>query len=153
MTYSKAKGRMLPSWNKTARVPPYKRTETHKRYTHTLRTHSQHLETLWEHFGSLGVSRKWCKTWKDRVVFIGPEKQRTSSQGVYIRHLYTAVQRLLRTCRYYPEGIPKSSVRPVLWCMSSVRFAECTSSGPPLHVYTINSTVRPPDLVYVRPKV
>ena len=76
-----------------------------------------------------------------------------SGQGAYVWHLYTAVQRLLCTSRYYLEGIPKSSIRPALWHTSGVRFAERTSSGLPLYVRTTNSTVRPLDLAYIRPKV
>jgi hypothetical protein len=47
-------------------------------------------------------------------VFIGPESNGRLVLRVYVQYYYTAVQRLSRTSRYYPEGIPKSSVRPVL---------------------------------------
>ena len=116
-------------------------------------THSQHLETLWKHFGSLGASKNSGKTRRGRVVIIGPEKQWTSGQRVYIRHLYTTVQRLLHMSRYYLEGILKSSIRLELWRTFGVQFAECLSGGSPLYVCTIDSTVRPSDLVYVWPKV
>ena len=144
---------MLPPWNKPQEFRLTNVSKLAKHYTHTLTTCSQHLETLWKHFGSLGASKTSCKTRRGGVVFIGPKKQRTSSQGAYIWHLYTAVQRMLRTSRYYPEGIPKSSVRPVLWRMSSVRFVERTSGGPPLYVRTTDNTVRLSNLAYIRPKV
>jgi hypothetical protein len=47
-------------------------------------------------------------------VFIGPESSERSAKVAYVRYYYTAVQKLSRTSRSYPEGIPKSSVRPVL---------------------------------------
>jgi hypothetical protein len=34
--------------------------------------------------------------------------------------------------KYYPKGIPKSSVRPVVLRTSIVLFAEHTSGGPPV---------------------
>jgi hypothetical protein len=48
------------------------------------------------------------------VIFIGPESSRRPAKVAYVRYYYTVVQRLFRTSRYYLEGIPKSSVRPVL---------------------------------------
>ena len=87
------------------------------------------------------------------MVFIDPKKQWTSDQGAYIWYFYTAVQRLLRTSRYYPEGIPKVAyVRYFGVCpmydLQSVRFAECTFGGPPLYVRTTNNIVRSSDLAY-----
>ena len=87
------------------------------------------------------------------MVFIGPEKQQTFGQGAYTRYLYTLVQRLLRTSRYYPEGIPKSCVRLVLWRTSGVWFAGHTSDGPPLYIRTTDRTVLLSNLTYVWPKV
>jgi hypothetical protein len=101
------------------------------------------------------------------------------------------VQRVPRTFRYYPKGIPKSSVRLVVpstfggtifrayvrryslqsvrsvvprtfggmvyrayirWSQvrSVVRFTKRTSGGPPAYVRATDTSVRPPDLVYVR---
>ena len=114
-----------------------------------LTTHSQHLETLWEYSGSLGTFENDAKHEGGRVVFIGLEKQRTFGQGAYVWHLYIAIQMLLRTSRYYPEGIRKSSICPVLWRMSGVQFAERTFGGPSLYIRTIDNSVRPPDLAYV----
>jgi hypothetical protein len=51
---------------------------------------------------------------------------------------------------YYPKGIQK--VAYVWWsyvCLL-VRFAECMSGGPLTYVRTTDSSVRPPDLAYVR---
>jgi hypothetical protein len=50
--------------------------------------------------------------------------------------------------RYYPKGIPKSSIHLVVPHTSVVLFAERTSDGPPPYVRTIYS-VRLPDLAYV----
>jgi hypothetical protein len=50
-------------------------------------------------------------------------------------------------------GILKSSVRPVVPRMSGVLFAERTSGGPPSYVRTIDRSIRPLDLAYVRPPV
>jgi hypothetical protein len=47
-------------------------------------------------------------------VFIGLESSRHPTKVVYVRYYYPAVQRLFLTSRYYPKGIPKSSVRLVL---------------------------------------
>jgi hypothetical protein len=55
------------------------------------------------------------------------------------------------TSRYYPKGIPKSSVRPVVPRTFGELFAERTSGGPPLYVLTTDISVRPLDLAYVRP--
>jgi hypothetical protein len=56
------------------------------------------------------------------------------------------VQWLPRTFRYYPEGIPKSSV-----CLH-VQFAERMFGGPPSNVRTTDSSVHLLDLAYVRLK-
>jgi hypothetical protein len=56
-----------------------------------------------------------------------------------------------RTSRYYLEGIPKSSVHQVVPRTSSVLFAERRSGGPPSYIRTIDRSVRPLDLAYVRP--
>jgi hypothetical protein len=56
-----------------------------------------------------------------------------------------------RTSRYYPEGIPKSSIRPVVPRTSGVLFTEHTSGGPPSYVRTIDRSVRPLDLAYICP--
>jgi hypothetical protein len=53
------------------------------------------------------------------------------------------------TSKYYPNGIPKSSVRLVVPCTSTVQFVERTSSGPPMYVRTRDRGVRPTDLAYV----
>jgi hypothetical protein len=47
-------------------------------------------------------------------VFIGPESSEHPAKEAYIQYYYIAVQRLSRTSRYYLEGIPKSSIRPIL---------------------------------------
>jgi hypothetical protein len=47
-------------------------------------------------------------------VFIGPESREHPVLRVYVQYYSTAVQRLFCMSRYYLEGIPKSSVRPVL---------------------------------------
>jgi hypothetical protein len=60
----------------------------------------------------------------DEGVFIGPKSNGRSAKVSYVRYLSTAVQRLSRTSRYYPEGIPKSSRRLVL--MAYVRYYSIT---------------------------
>jgi hypothetical protein len=45
--------------------------------------------------------------------------------------LYTLVQRVSCTSRYYPKGIPKSNVCPMVSRTSIVLFVERTSGGPP----------------------
>jgi hypothetical protein len=53
--------------------------------------------------------------------------------------------------KYYPKGIPKSNVRPVVPRTSDVLFAERTSGGPPSYVHTTDRSIRPLDLAYVCP--
>jgi hypothetical protein len=52
--------------------------------------------------------------------------------------------------RYYPKGIPKSSIHLVVPLTSIVLFVKCTSDGPPSYVRTIDRSIRPPNLAYVR---
>jgi hypothetical protein len=47
-------------------------------------------------------------------VFIRPESSGRPAKVAYVRYYYTMVQRLSRTFRYYPRGIPKSSRCSVL---------------------------------------
>jgi hypothetical protein len=54
---------------------------------------------------------KWARV---EGVFIGPESIGRSAKGAYVWYYYIAVQRLSCMSRYYPEDIPKSSVRLVL---------------------------------------
>ena len=84
--------------------------------TKVTHTRSQHTHNTWKHSGNTLAAWRRSNPWKTRrgeVVFIGPEKQGTFGQGAYVWYLYTLVQRLLRTSRYYLEGIPKSNIRPV----------------------------------------
>ena len=55
-----------------------------------------------------------------------------------------------RTSRYYPKGIPKTSVRLVVPRTSAVLFVERMSGGPHLYVRTKDRGVHPVDLAYVR---
>ena len=115
-----------------------------------------HTHNTWKHYGNTLVAWGRSKLMKNSKGWGGiyrPRKQQTSGQGAYVWYLYTTVQRLLRTSRYYPKGIPKSSVRLILWRTFSVQFAKHTSSGPPLYVCTTDSIVHPSDLAYVQPKV
>jgi hypothetical protein len=61
-----------------------------------------------------------------RGVFIGPESSGRSAKVAYVRYLSTAVQRLSRTSRYYPEGILKSSVRLVLFGVCLLYYSQST---------------------------
>jgi hypothetical protein len=61
------------------------------------------------------------------------------------------VQRVSRTFRYYPKGIPKSSIRPVVPRMSNVLFTERMFGGLPSYVRTTDRSVCSLDLAYVRP--
>jgi hypothetical protein len=45
---------------------------------------------------------------------------------VYVRYLSTAVQRLSRTSRYYPEGILKSSIHPVHFGVRPLYYSHST---------------------------
>jgi hypothetical protein len=82
-------------------------------------------------------------------VFIGPESSERLAKVAYVRYLSTAVQRLSRTSRYYPEGIPKSSVRPVLFGVHLLYYSQSTIvlsvSGRPMgdHCTSTNPSVRP----------
>jgi hypothetical protein len=58
--------------------------------------------------------------------------------------LCTLVQRVSHMSKYYPKGIPKSSICPVVPCTSGVLFAEHTSGGPPSYVRITDRSVRPP---------
>jgi hypothetical protein len=89
-----------------------------------------------------------CNGRGDEGVFIGPKSNRRLAKGEYIRYYYIAVQRLSRTSRYYPEGILKSSICPVLLsvCPILLSVRPCTiyrvrrtiyqlmSSGPPAYI-------------------
>jgi hypothetical protein len=75
-------------------------------------------------------------------VFIGPENSGRPAKVAYVRYYYTAVQRLFRTSRYYPDDILKSSVHLVLLGVRPctiliVRYTICQrmSSGPPAYVH------------------
>jgi hypothetical protein len=68
----------------------------------------------------------------------------------YVQYLFTAVQRLSRTSRYYPEGIPKSSRRPVL--MAYVRYLSIAIQRlfHTIRYYIVDSVN---SAAYIRPKV
>jgi hypothetical protein len=76
----------------------------------------------------------------------------------YVLYLSTAVQRLSRTSRYYPEGIPKSSIRLVLFGVRLLYYSQSTVvlsvSGRPVgdhHTSALKDRgVHPPTLAYVR---
>jgi hypothetical protein len=70
--------------------------------------------------GGLGTRMVWNGRGGEGV-FIGPGSGGRPAKVAYVRYLSTAVQRLSRTSRYYPEGIPKSSMRPVL-----LAYVRCT---------------------------
>jgi hypothetical protein len=63
---------------------------------------------------------------KGKVVFIAERLHQLSRKVTdvrqtltYVRYYHTVVQRLSHIFRYYPVGIPKSSVRPYTFeCMS-----------------------------------
>ena len=59
--------------------------------------------------GENGV--KWAR---GKGVFIGPEGSEHPVLRAYVWYYSTVVQRFSHTSRYYPVGIPKSSVQPVL---------------------------------------
>jgi hypothetical protein len=111
--------------------------------------------TLQKHSGSLGAYGNCEKHEGSRVLFIGPEKQRTSGQGAYVRGSCPVVQWLPRTSMDYLEGIQKVAYTWWSHVRLHVPFAECTSSGPPPPPYVriTDNNVRPPDLAYVCPKV
>jgi hypothetical protein len=76
---------MLPPRNKTARVSPHEHFElASASYTRSHNTHKA-WKTLWKHFDSLGAYVNGEKYEGGRVLFISPEKQRTSSQGTYVQ--------------------------------------------------------------------
>jgi hypothetical protein len=66
---------------------------------------------------------KWVR---GEGVFIGPESSRRSAKVAYVRYLSTAVQRLSSTSRYYPEGILKSSIHPVLFGVRPLYYSQST---------------------------
>jgi hypothetical protein len=87
------------------------------------------------------------------VLFIGPEKQRTSDQGAYVWWFLPSGSKAVRMSRYYPEGIQKvayvrwSHVRP-LYGLQSVRpVVPSRTSALQTAAYVC------PDLAYVRLKV
>jgi hypothetical protein len=47
-------------------------------------------------------------------VFIGPESSGRPAKVAYVWYYSTVVQRLFCMSRYYPKGIPKSSIRSIL---------------------------------------
>jgi hypothetical protein len=74
-------------------------------------------------------------------VFIGPKSNGRPAKVAYVWYYYTVVQKLFRTSRYYMEGIPKSSIHPVLLSICSciihrVRRTICQRmlGGPPSYV-------------------
>jgi hypothetical protein len=89
-------------------------------------------------------------------VFIGPESSRRPVLRAYVQYISTVVQRLFCTSRYYPEGIPKSNVRPVLFGVRPLYYSQSTIvlfvSGRPVDHRTSalkDRGVRPPTLAYV----
>jgi hypothetical protein len=59
-------------------------------------------------------------------VFIGSKGSGRPTKVVYVRYLSITVQRLSCTSRYYPEGISKSSVRPVLFGIRPLFYSQST---------------------------
>ena len=112
---------------------------------------------------------KWAR---GEGVFIGQKSSGRSVLRAYVRCYCTAVQRISRTSRYYPEGIPKNSVCPILLAyihcthrVQSYYLSECTSDGGPPYICTTDNgvrltfqctfalkdrSVRSPNLVYIR---
>jgi hypothetical protein len=73
-------------------------------------------------------------------LFIGKVHHQLSDKAADIRQPYRTfcglcivVQMVSHTSRYYPNCIPKSSLRPVVPHTPDVLFAEHMSSGPPVH--------------------
>jgi hypothetical protein len=91
-------------------------------------------------------------------VFIGPESSGRPAKVAYVWYLSTVVQRLSRTSRYYPAGIPKSSVRPVLFGIRPLYYSQSTVvlsvSGRPVGDHRTSALkdrgVHLPTLAYVR---
>jgi hypothetical protein len=88
-------------------------------------------------------------------VFIGPESSGRPAKVAYVQYLSIAVQRLFRMSRYYSKGIPKSSVRPILFDFFyySPSTIVLSVSGRPVgdHRTSIlkDKGVRPPTLAYI----
>jgi hypothetical protein len=73
------------------------------------------------------------------------ERRTSGNPSVRPGGLCTLVQKVSRTSRYYPNGIPKSSVRLVVPSTSIVLFAKHTSGGPPVrpHYKQQRTSARP----------
>jgi hypothetical protein len=54
------------------------------------------------------------------VLFIGPKSSGRPAKGCTSDGSYLAVQRLLHTSRYYPEGIQKVAYVRYFWRMSAI---------------------------------
>jgi hypothetical protein len=91
-------------------------------------------------------------------VFIGLESSGRPTKVAYVRYLSTAVQRLSRTSRYYPEGIPKSSIRPILFGVRPLYYSQRTIvlsvSGRPVGDYRTSALkdmgICSPTLAYIQ---
>jgi hypothetical protein len=100
---------------------------------------------------------KWA--WGEGV-FIGPKSSGRLAKVAYVWYFSTTVQRLSRTSWYYPKGISKSNVRPVLFDICLLYYLQSTVvlsvSGRLVGDHRTSALkdrgVRLPTLVYVRSK-
>jgi hypothetical protein len=65
------------------------------------------------------------------VLFIGPEKQRTSGQRAYVRWFLPSGSMAASYVQVLSKGYSKSSVHSVVPCISPVQFAKRMSGCPP----------------------
>jgi hypothetical protein len=76
-------------------------------------------KTLWEHSGSLWAYGNGEKYEGGRVLFIGPEKQRTSGQGAYVWWFLPSGSMAVSYVQVLSRGYSKSSIRLVVPCTSA----------------------------------
>jgi hypothetical protein len=111
------------------------------------------LKTLGKHSGSLGAYENVEKYKGGRMLFIGPEKQRTSSQGAYIRWFLPSGSMVASYVQVLSRGYSKSSVRPVVPHTSACTVCRAYIQRSSPYVCTTDNSIRPPNLAYICLKV
>jgi hypothetical protein len=91
-----------------------------------LTTHLNTWKTLCEHSGSLGAYGNGEKYEGGRVLFIGPEKKRTSDQGAYVWWFLSSGSMVASYVKVLSKGYLKSSVHSVI---------PRTTGGPPVRLH------------------
>jgi hypothetical protein len=124
---------------------PY--THSHSHTLKTLGKHSRNTPAAWGAYGNC------AKHEGGMGLFIGQKEQRTSGQEADIQWFLPSGSIATSYVQVLSRGYLKSSVRLVVPCMSTCTVCRVYVQWSPPYIRTTDSSIRPPDLAYVRPKV